>query len=31
VHRGRRWDVSQRREMRRATTEDVAQPLENAA
>jgi len=31
VHRGRRWDVSQRREMRRATTEDAAQPLENAA
>jgi alpha-ketoglutarate-dependent 2,4-dichlorophenoxyacetate dioxygenase len=31
VHRGRRWDVSQRREMRRATTEDVAQTLENAA
>jgi len=31
VHRGRRWDVSQRREMRRATTEDAAQSLENAA
>jgi alpha-ketoglutarate-dependent 2,4-dichlorophenoxyacetate dioxygenase len=31
VHRGRRWDVSQRREMRRATTEDVARSLENAA
>ena len=24
VHRGRRWDPAQRREMRRATTEDVA-------
>ena len=31
VHRGRRWDPSQRREMRRATTEDVGTPLENAA
>jgi len=31
VHRGRRWDPSQRREMRRATTEDVEASLENAA
>jgi alpha-ketoglutarate-dependent 2,4-dichlorophenoxyacetate dioxygenase len=31
VHRGRRWDLSQRREMRRATTEDVESRLENAA
>ncbi|HTP60486.1 MAG TPA: TauD/TfdA family dioxygenase [Burkholderiales bacterium] len=31
VHRGRRWDPSQRREMRRATTEDVDASLVNAA
>jgi len=31
LHRGRRFDLLQRREMRRATTEDVEQPLENAA
>ena len=31
VHRGRRWDPSLRREMRRATTEDVEASLENAA
>jgi alpha-ketoglutarate-dependent 2,4-dichlorophenoxyacetate dioxygenase len=31
VHRGRRWDLSQRREMRRATTVDVAGALEDAA
>jgi alpha-ketoglutarate-dependent 2,4-dichlorophenoxyacetate dioxygenase len=31
VHRGRRFDLSERREMRRATTEDVEAPLENMA
>ena len=31
LHRGRRFDVSQRREMRRATVEDVDESLENAA
>ncbi len=31
VHRGRRWDLSQRREMRRATTQDVPDGLEHAA
>ena len=31
LHRGRRFDLSQRREMRRATTEDVDQSLEDAA
>lgn len=31
LHRGRRFDLSQRREMRRATTEDTDLPLEDAA
>ncbi|MGH8764936.1 MAG: TauD/TfdA dioxygenase family protein, partial [Burkholderiales bacterium] len=31
LHRGRRFDLSQRREMRRATTEDVDEAVENAA
>jgi alpha-ketoglutarate-dependent 2,4-dichlorophenoxyacetate dioxygenase len=31
LHRGRRFDLSQRREMRRATTEDAGQSLEDAA
>ncbi len=31
LHRGRRFDLSERREMRRATTEDVEGSLENAA
>ena len=31
MHRGRRFDFSQRREMRRATVEDVDESLENAA
>ncbi len=31
LHRGRRFDLSQRRELRRATTEDTDLPLENAA
>jgi len=31
VHRGRRWDPSQRREMRRATTVDLPAALEHAA
>ena len=31
LHRGRRFDLSERREMRRATTEDVEETLENAA
>jgi alpha-ketoglutarate-dependent 2,4-dichlorophenoxyacetate dioxygenase len=31
LHRGRRFDLSERREMRRATTEDIEQPLESAA
>ena len=30
LHRGRRFDLSERREMRRATTEDVEESLENA-
>jgi alpha-ketoglutarate-dependent 2,4-dichlorophenoxyacetate dioxygenase len=31
LHRGRRFDLAERREMRRATTEDVEESLENAA
>jgi alpha-ketoglutarate-dependent 2,4-dichlorophenoxyacetate dioxygenase len=31
LHRGRRFDLSERREMRRATTEDVEESLESAA
>jgi alpha-ketoglutarate-dependent 2,4-dichlorophenoxyacetate dioxygenase len=31
LHRGRRWDLAERREMRRATTEDVETPLRSAA
>ena len=31
VHRGRRWDPAERREMRRATTEDVDAALASAA
>ena len=31
LHRGRRFDLSERREMRRATTEDVGESVENAA
>jgi len=31
LHRGRRFDLSQRREMRRATTEDRPKSMENAA
>ncbi|HLX79077.1 MAG TPA: TauD/TfdA family dioxygenase [Burkholderiales bacterium] len=30
LHRGRRFDLSERREMRRATTEDIEKSLENA-
>ena len=31
LHRGRRWNLDERREMRRATTEDVETPLRSAA
>jgi len=31
LHRGRRFDLSERREMRRATTEDVEESLQSAA
>ena len=31
LHRGRRFDLSQRREMRRATTEDVEEAIRNVA